>query len=371
MTTLLDHLAQRGQSAWVDHLSRSFVQDGELARLVAQGLRGVTFDPTVFRAAIADGTGYDDEFREVIATETDAKALFLALVCRDVRASCDELAAVHARSDGTRDGWVALGVDPHLAHDTEAIVAEAARLHAVVDRPQLLIRIPGTDEGIRAVEEMIAEGISVDVTLLFGMERHRAAAQSYIRGLRRLQSNGGELRTVTSVASFSVCQVDAEADRWLDAVDDHQGLRGTLGIASAKLAYQTYQQLFTGAVWSDLADAGASPQRCSWAVTTVENAAHRNSKYIEELIGPDTVTTMPRDALETLLDLDLDLDTVTAPLTDGLDEARNTMGRFADSGLDYDDLTALLEREGLEKSVASFDRLLATITAKRNELIHD
>ncbi|TKJ16855.1 transaldolase [Blastococcus sp. CCUG 61487] len=365
MSTPLHQLTDHGQSAWIDYLSRRFIHDGDLTSLVEQGVRGVTSNPTIFQAAIAEGSAYDDQFREVLATESDAKAVFLALACADIQATCDALAEVHAQGDETRDGWVSLEVDPHLAHDTAATVAEAARLHALIDRPNLFIKIPATEEGIPAIEETIAAGIPVNVTLLFSLDRHRAAAQAYIRGLRRLQSSGGDLRTVASVASFFVSRVDTEADKWLDAVDDHDTLRGTLGIANAKLAYQTYLQLFTGAVWNDLADAGASPQRCLWASTGVKNPDYRDVVYIEQLIGPDTVTTMPRDTLEAFRDHG----TVADTLTDGLDDARATMQRFADAGLDYADLTALLEREGVEKFVASFDQLFATITARRDELI--
>ncbi|MGY5884635.1 transaldolase [Modestobacter lacusdianchii] len=365
MTTPLQQLTEHGQSPWLDFLSRRFVQDGDLAGLVKDGVRGVTSNPTIFAAAIGEGDAYDDQFRDVLATEDDPKDVFLALARTDIQNACDVLAEVHGRGDATRDGWVSLEVDPHLAHDTDATVAEAARLHAMIDRPNLFIKIPGTEAGIPAIEETIAAGIPVNVTLLFSLQRHRAAAQAYIRGLRRLQSSGGDLRAVASVASFFVSRVDTEADRWLDAVEDHDDLKGTLGIANAKLAYQTYLQLFTGAVWDDLAAAGAIPQRCLWASTGVKNPAYRDTLYIEQLIGPDTVTTMPRDTLEAFLDHGAVADT----LERDVDGARRTLERFAEAGIDYDDLTAVLERDGVEKFVASFDQLFATVAAKRDELI--
>lgn len=365
VSTSLQRLAQVGQSTWIDYLSRRFVRDGDLAALLDRGVTGLTSNPTIFQAAIAESNAYDEQLHAVLAGETDPKEVFLALATDDIRAACDALAGVHARGDETRDGWVSLEVDPHLAHDTEATVAEAARLHRLIDRPNLFIKIPATEEGLAAVEETIAAGIPVNVTLLFSLDRHRAAAHAYIRGLRRLQSAGGDLRSVASVASFFVSRVDAEADRWLDDLGGHDHLKGTLAIANAKLAYQTYLQLFTGAVWDDLAAAGASPQRCLWASTGVKDPAYRDVRYVEELIGPQTVTTLPRDTAEAFLDHGVVAETLTADV----DGARRTLEAFSEAGVDYDDLTAVLEREGVEKFVASFDQLFAGVAAKRDELI--
>lgn len=365
LSTPLQRLAHVGQSTWIDYLSRRFVRNGDLAALLERGVTGLTSNPTIFQAAIAEGDAYDDQLRDVLVAETDPKEVFLALATEDIRAACDTLADAHARGDETRDGWVSLEVDPHLAHDTDATAAEAARLYRLIDRPNVFIKIPGTEEGLAAVEETVAAGIPVNVTLLFSLDRHRAAAHAYIRGLRRLQSAGGDLRSVASVASFFVSRVDAEADRWLDTLGGHDHLKGTLAIANAKLAYQTYLQLFTGAVWDDLAAAGASPQRCLWASTGVKNPAYRDVRYVEELIGPQTVTTLPRDTAEAFLDHGQVAETLTADV----DGARRTLEAFAEAGVDYDDLTAVLEREGVEKFVASFDELFAGIAAKRDELI--
>ncbi|WP_209313824.1 transaldolase [Blastococcus sp. TF02A-35] len=367
VSTSLQRLAETGQSAWIDHLSRRFLKDGGLASLLDRGVTGLTSNLTTFRTAIVEGDAYDEQLRDALAAETDPKEVFLALAIDDIRAACDALAGVHTRSDQTRDGWVSTRVDPHLAHDTEATVAEAVRLHRLIDRPNLLIEIPGTDEGVAAIEETIAAGIPVNVSMLFSLDRHRAAAHAYIRGLRKLQSAGGDLQSVASVASFSVSRIDTEADRWLDDLGSHEHLKGTLAIATAKLAYQTYLLMFTGAVWDDLAAAGASPQRCLWASTEAKNSAYRDVRYLENLVGPQTVTCLPRDTAEAFLDHG----TVAETLTADVDGARRTLEAFTEAGVDYDDLTAVLEQEGVEEFVASFGELMAGIAAKRDELIRD
>ncbi|MCA2211729.1 transaldolase [Jidongwangia harbinensis] len=363
--TSLQTLADHGQSPWIDHLSRAFVRDGDLAGLVAEGMAGVTSNPTIFQAAIADGDAYDEQLREVLRAQDDPKQVFLALAQHDVRAACDLLRPVYDRGESARDGWVSLEVDPHLAHDAEATVEEAVALHRLIDRPNLFIKIPGTQEGLAAVEETIARGIAVNVTLLFSLQRHQAAAEAYLRGLHRLRDSGGDLQTVASVASFFVSRVDAEADRRLDAQDGPAELKGTLAIANAKLAYQAYQQIFTGAEWDELQAAGASPQRCLWASTSMKSPDRRDVTYVEELIGPNTVTTMPRATVEAFLDHGKVDDT----LTDDLDEARRVFERFAEAGIDYDDVTAVLEREGVDAFVASFDKLFEGIAGKRAELV--
>ncbi|PKW18148.1 transaldolase [Saccharopolyspora spinosa] len=365
MRTPLHALAEHGQSPWVDYLSRRFVRDGDLAELVERGLAGVTSNPTIFQGAIAEGDYYDDQLREVLATETDPKEVFLAIAREDIRYACDVLRPVFDRSKDTRDGWVSLEVDPQLANDTQATIDEAARLHRMIDRPNLFVKIPGTQAGLPAIEETIASGIPVNVTLLFSLERHRSAAEAYLRGLRRLRDNGGDLRSVTSVASFFVSRVDTEADRRLDAIGGHDEIKGTLAIANAKLAYRTYEELFTGADWEELAAAGASPQRCLWASTSTKNPQYSDVLYVEELIGPQTVNTMTRETLQDFQDHGR----VAYTLERDVDEARRTFDRFAAAGVDYDDVTAVLEREGVDKFAASFQKLFDEITHKRDQLV--
>ena len=365
MTTPLKALAEHGQSPWIDYLSRPFVRDGDLAGLIDDGIVGVTSNPTIFQGAIAQGDAYDDQMREVLADQSDPKEVFLALARDDIRGACDLLAPVFDRGDKTRDGWVSLEVDPNLAHDAQGTAKEARRLHEMVDRRNLFVKIPGTLEGLEAIEETIAAGIPVNVTLLFSLDRHRAAAEAYLRGLRRLRESGGDPTRVASVASFFVSRVDTEADKRLDQIGGHDDLKGTLAIANAKLAYQTYEQLFSGDDWDELKAAGASPQRCLWASTSTKNPAYRDVLYVEELIGPATVNTMPRETVEAVQDHGR----IERTLDRDVDEAHRTLERFAEAGIDYDDVVAVLEREGVEKFAASFKELFDGVASKREQLV--
>ena len=366
MTTPLQALAEHGQSPWIDYLSRHFVRDGDLAGLIEQGIAGVTSNPTIFQGAIADGEAYDDQMREVLASERDPKEVFLALARDDIRGACDLLAPVFDRAAASdHNGWVSLEVDPNLAHDATATTEEARRLHKMIDRRNLFVKIPGTHEGLTAIEETIAAGIPVNVTLLFSLQRHREAAEAYLRGLRRLRDGGGDLTTVASVASFFVSRVDTEADKRLDQLGGHEDLKGTLAIANAKLAYQTYLQMFSGSDWEELAAAGASPQWCLWASTSTKNPAYRDVLYVEQLIGPDTVNTMPRETVEAVQDHGR----IERTLDRDVDQAHGTLERFAQAGIDYDDVVAVLEREGVDKFAASFKELLDGVAAKREQLV--
>jgi transaldolase len=363
MTTTLHTLAEHGQSPWIDFLSRHFVRDGDLAGLVEQGVAGVTSNPTIFQGAIADGDAYDEQLKDLLASEQDPKEVFLALAQEDIRGACDLLRGVFDRGDSTRDGWVSLEVDPNLAHDAQGTADEAKRIAAMIDRPNLFVKIPGTLEGLGAIEETIAAGIPVNVTLLFSLERHRAAAQAYLAGLTRLHENGGDLSTVASVASFFVSRVDTEADRRLDQIGGHDNLKGQLAVANAKLAYQGYKEIFSGPDWDELEAAGASPQRCLWASTSVKNPDYPDLLYVESLVGPATVNTMPRETVEALLDHGQ----VTDTLETGIEEAKATFARLAEAGVDYDDVVAVLEREGVQKFAASFRELIDGVAAKRDQ----
>ncbi len=362
--TPLKQLAEHGQSVWIDYLSRKFVHEGDLAGLVEDGVVGVTSNPTIFQGAIAEGDAYDDQIRALSASEDDPKEIFLALARDDIRAACDVLGTVWDEGNG-RDGWVSLEVDPNLAHDTEGTIAEAKRLHALVERPNLLIKIPATREGLPAIEETIASGIPVNVTLIFSLERHREVAEAYVRGLQRLVDDGGDPSRIASVASFFVSRVDTEADRRLDEIGGHDELKGTLAIANAKLAYATYHEVFSGAEWDRLAQAGATPQRCLWASTSTKNPAYRDVIYVEELIGPDTVNTMPRETVEAFQDHGK----VEHTLDRDVDGARRTLEAFGEAGIDYEDVVQTLEREGVEKFAKSFRELFADLEAKRDQLV--
>jgi transaldolase len=364
--TPLTQLAAHGQSVWIDYLSRRFVEDGDLAALADQGVVGVTSNPTIFQGAIAEGDAYDEQLREVLKTETEPKEVFLALAAQDIQAACDILRPVWDRAgENARDGWVSLEVDPALAHDTEATIAEAKRLHALVDRPNLFIKIPATKEGLPAIEETIAAGIPVNVTLIFSLQRHREVAEAYLRGVQRHADAGGDLSKIASVASFFVSRVDTEADKRLDAIGGHDELKGTLAIANAKLAYVTYQEVFAGEQWEALRAKGATAQRCLWASTSTKNPDYRDVLYVEELIGPETVDTMPRETVEAFLDHGK----VRESLTEDVDGARRTLDAFAGAGIDYDDVVATLEREGVEKFAKSFEQLFADVEAKRDQMV--
>jgi transaldolase len=362
--TPLHQLAEQGQSVWIDYLSRTFVQGGDLEGLIRDRVVGVTSNPTIFQGAIAEGDAYDEQIKELTATESEPKEIFLALARDDIRAACDLLRQVSDEGNG-KDGWVSLEVDPNLAHDTQATIEEAARLHALVDRPNVLIKIPATREGLPAIEETIAAGIPVNVTLIFSLQRHREVAEAYIRGLQRLVDGGGDASKVASVASFFVSRVDTEADRRLDEIGGHDELKGTLAIANAKLAYATYQEIFSGDAWERLAAAGATPQRCLWASTSTKNPEYRDVIYVEELVGPDTVNTMPRETVEAVMDHAR----IERTLDRDVDGARRTLDAFAAAGIEYEDVVETLEREGVEKFAKSFRDLFADLEAKRDQLV--
>jgi transaldolase len=362
--TPLHQLSKLGQSVWIDYLSRKFVQDGDLAGLVGDGVVGVTSNPTIFQAAIAEGDAYDEQIKALSADESDPKEIFLGLARDDIRAACGVLRPVYDSGNG-KDGWVSLEVDPSLAHDTQGTIDEAKRLHALVDKPNLFIKIPATREGLPAIEETIAAGIPVNVTLIFSLERHREVAKAYIRGLQRLVESGGDPSKIASVASFFVSRVDTEADRRLDEIGGHDELKGTLAIANAKLAYVTYQELFSGSDWEALAVAGATPQRCLWASTSTKNPDYRDVLYVEELIGPDTVNTMPRETVEAVMDHAR----IERTLDHDVDGARRVLEAFKEAGIDYDDVVETLEREGVEKFAKSFRDLFADLESKRDALV--
>jgi transaldolase len=365
MTKPLKTLAEHGQSPWLDYISRDFVRGGDLEGLINDGIVGLTSNPTIFQGAISKSEMYDDQLREVLQKETDPKEVFLALAQEDIREACDLLRPVFDRGETTRDGWVSLEVEPDVAHDAEATAKQAQRLHEMVGRPNLFVKIPGTQEGLQAIEETIAAGIPVNVTLLFSLQRHREAAEAYLKGLRRLRESGGDLSTVASVASFFVSRVDSEADRRLDEIGGHDELKGKLAIANAKLAYQTYKELFSGSDWEELEAVGASPQRCLWASTSTKNPDYRDVIYVEELIGPNTVNTMPRETIEAFQDHGRVEDT----LERDVDGAKRALEELDKAGVDYDEVVETLEREGVEKFEKSFNELIEGVSAKRDELV--
>ena len=366
--TPLQELSDLGQSVWIDSLSREMMDSGELERLMREdAVVGVTTNPTIFQKAMAAGDHYDEQMREVLENEQDPKEVFLQLAMTDVRRACDLLRPVwdEARTDGGRDGWVSLEVDPTLAMDAEGTLAEAVRFSEAVGRPNLFVKIPATEPGLQAIEDAIARGIPINVTLIFSLERHRKVCEAYLRGLERFVEDGGDPSGIASVASFFVSRVDTEGDRRLDEIGGRDDLKGKLAIANAKLAYQTYKELFSGERWEKLREKGATAQRCLWASTSTKNPEYRDVIYVEELIGPDTVNTMPAETVKAFQDHG----EVSAKLEEDVDDARALLDRLEEAGVSYDEVTETLEREGVEKFADSFKELLEGVAKKRDALV--
>jgi len=360
----LHELSEHGVSVWIDFLSRELLETDELERLMDDdAVVGVTSNPTIFQKALATGDWYDDELRGALGRHEDPKEIFLELAVEDVRRACDLLRPVWDATDRL-DGYVSLEVDPDLAYDREATYEEATRLHELVARPNVFVKIPGTIPGLGAIEDSIAAGRSINVTLIFSLQRHAEVMEAYVRGLERLVEAGGDPTRVASVASFFVSRVDTEADRRLAELG-REDLQGRLAIANAKLAYEQYLAVFAEARWEALAAQGARPQRCLWASTSTKNPAYRDVLYVEELIGPNTVNTMPLETIEAFQDHGIVRDT----LTEGIDDARALLVELGEAGVDYDDVVEVLEREGVEKFAESFAELLEGIEAKRAVLV--
>jgi transaldolase len=360
----LHGLAALEQSVWIDSLSRSWLKTGSLAKWMDEdALTGVTSNPTIFQKAMAEGEWYDDQLREVLKDEDDLKEIFLQLAMVDIEEACDLFRSVWDGGKG-KDGYISMEVDPNLAYETDATIEEAARFHDWVERPNLYVKIPATKDGLPAIEEMIARGRNINVTLIFSLERHMEVAEAYIRGLERLVESGGDPANVGSVASYFVSRVDTEADGRLDEAG-HPELKGKLAVANAKLAYQNYEEKFSGERWEALAAKGATPQWCLWASTSTKNPEYRDVLYVEELIGTGTVNTMPRETIEAFQDHG----EVALTLEEGIDEAKQVFEQVAAAGVDYDDVTDTLEREGVQKFMDSFTELLEGIDAKRKQLV--
>ena len=359
----LQKLSKRGQSVWIDSLSRTMIESGQLEKLMREdAVVGVTTNPSIFQKALAEGDAYDEQLKELRESEHDPKEIFLQLSARDVEAALDVLAPVH--EGDAQDGYVSWEVDPTLAYDREATFDEAMRLHAWLDRPNLYVKIPATKPGLGAIEDCIAHGKSINVTLIFSLQRYREVAEAYMRGLERLVASGGDPSTVHSVASFFVSRVDTEADKRLEAAG-HAELAGKLAIANAKLAYEHYEEKFSGPRWEFLAGKGATAQRCLWASTSTKNPEYRDVIYVEELIGPETVNTMPLETVDAFQDHgEVRGDTVK----EGVKEAHELLEKIAAAGVDYDDVTETLELEGVQKFADAFAELLDGVRAKHGAL---
>jgi transaldolase len=367
MDRLSELYERHGQSPWLDNLKRGYLTSGQLAELVSRGVRGLTSNPTIFQKAISGSSDYDEQFRSLAVDEHPVIDDYWAMVLADINGACDVLAGVHASSGGA-DGFVSVEVDPGLANDTDGTVQSARDLHERIARPNLLVKIPATAAGVPAIEQMIAEGRSINVTLIFSLDRYQEVMDAYITGLERLAADDAtaEVSQVASVASFFISRVDTEVDRRLDAIGTTEALalRGRAAIAQGKLAYQAFQATFSGERWERLAARGARVQRPLWASTSTKNPAYPDTVYVDNLIGPDTVNTLPEDTLEAFADHG----TIARTVDRDLDEAEHTWDALALVGVDMDDVADQLEREGVSSFQKSFDELIDALTAKAAEL---
>jgi len=360
MTDRLKALSEAGVSIWLDDLSRERIQSGNLAELVERdSVVGVTTNPTIFAAALSEGARYDEQVAELARRGKDVDDTVFELTTTDVRDACAIMLDTWKATDGV-DGRVSIEVAPGLAFDADATIAAAKKLWSTVDRPNLFIKIPATQEGLPAISATLAEGISVNVTLIFGLGRYEAVMEAYLDGLERAKANGHDLADIHSVASFFVSRVDTEVDKRLEKVADPAAarLRGRAGIANARLAYQRYEQVFSGDRFTALAEAGAHRPRPLWASTGVKNPDYPDTMYVSELTVTNTVNTMPEKTLRAFADHgEVEGDQVTTHY----DDAQQVLDGLAGLGIEYDDVIATLEREGVEKFVKSWEELQDTV----------
>jgi transaldolase len=363
MTKLQRLHTEYDQSPWLDNITRRYLRDGTLARMVNQGIRGVTANPTIFARAIAGSTDYDDQFSSLVAAGRSVEDAYWELVVTDISDALATLRPLFDASGGT-DGFVSVEVAPGLARDTAATITAARELHKRIGEPNLFVKIPATAEGVPAVEAMIAEGRSINITLIFSLARYAQVIEAYLAGLEAFSAAGGDLSTVHSVASFFVSRVDSEVDSRLEAVggDDALALRGLAAIAQAKLAYRLFRDEFSGPRWERLAAGGAHRQRPLWASTSTKNPAYPDTAYVDSLIGADTVTTLPESTIAAYEDHG----TLARTIDTGVDEGADVMRRLATAGIDMDDVGLALEIHGVASFHGSFQKVLAALEAKTN-----
>jgi transaldolase len=365
MTKIKRLYTQYGQSPWLDNLTRGYLRDGTMARMVADGIRGVTANPTIFTKAIVGSVDYDEQFAALTAAGRPLEDAYWQLVVDDVTAALAVLRPVFDASGGI-DGFASVEVAAELARDTRATLTAARALHERIAAPNLFVKIPATAEGVPAVQAMIAEGRSINITLIFSLARYEQVIEAYLSGLEALVERGGDPSRVHSVASFFVSRVDTEVDRRLETVgtNDALALRGQAAIAQAKLAYRLFGERFSGERWQRLATLGAHPQRPLWASTSTKNPAYPDTRYVDELIGPDTVNTLP----ETTIAAFTDHGTLARTIDTGVDDAAEVLRLLATVGVDMDDIGLTLEEQGVAGFHASYQQVLAALAAKAHQL---
>jgi len=365
----LQRLQEYGQSVWLDYIRRDLMENGELRRLIADdGLRGMTSNPAIFEKAIADSALYDAAFAAMPDRSADTKARYEHVALRDIQQAADTLRPVYEATQ-RRDGYVSLEVSPYLAHDTAATLAEARRLWAAVGRENVMIKVPGTPAGIPAVAQLIGEGLNINVTLLFAQEVYERVAEAFISGIEKRAAAGKDVRHVASVASFFISRIDTLVDTQLSARlknatgserDRLQSLLGKVAIANGKLTYERYGKIFSGPRWETLQRQGAQTQRVLWASTSTKNPSYRDVVYVEELIGPDTVNTIPPATFDAFRDHGR----LRHSLTDNVPAAQQTMAALAQAGISMQDVTATLLDDGVRLFAEAFDKLLAAVERK-------
>jgi transaldolase len=362
MNRLIQLFEEQGQSPWLDNLKRGYLTSGQLAAMVHGGIRGLTSNPTILQKAIQGSPDYDEQFKVLAVDDKPVTDDYWALVLQDINGALDVFAPLYEQSGG-RDGFASVEVSPHLARDTDGTIASARELHERINRPNLFVKIPATAEGVPAIKQMISEGHSINVTLIFSLDRYSEVMEAYISGLEACE---GDLSGIASVASFFISRVDTEVDRRLEALGTPEALahRGKAAVAQGKLAYKLFTETFSGPRWDALTARGARVQRPLWASTSTKNPAYPDTLYVDELIGPDTVNTMPDQTIEVFTDHG----TVARTVDARVDEAESNWEALGSFGIDVDDVARVLEEEGLTSFVKSFEELLTALQTKADEI---
>jgi transaldolase len=364
--TKLHELSALGQSVWLDFTQRSLIRSGDLLDYVEKGVRGVTSNPAIFEKAIAESNDYDEQMEQLAEAGKSPQELYEILTVEDARLATDVLRPVFDQSKGM-DGFFSLEVEPHLAHDKQGTVIAAERLFKSVERPNVMIKVPATEEGYNAIQDLTEEGINVNITLMFSMRHYEQVAEAYISGLEKRLAAGYSIRNLTSVASFFVSRVDTKVDKLLEKINtpEANALKGKIGIANAKMAYQGFKELFNSPRWSHLAERGGRIQRVLYGSTGTKNPEYSDVMYVENLIGPDTINTVPRETLAAFLDHGK----VARTLEENLEEARAQLNQLAELGIDLEVIGAQLSEEGIQKFIEPYDSLIERIKEKSAELI--
>lgn len=366
LQTKLHELSALGQSIWLDFTQRSLIRSGDLQDYVEKGATGVTSNPAIFGKAIGDSNDYDDQMEQLATDGKTPQEIYEALTVEDARLAADVLRPVYERTNGM-DGFFSLEVDPHLAHDQQGTVAAASRLFASVGRPNVMIKVPATESGYGAIRDLTEEGININITLIFSLGQYEQVAEAYISGLERRLAKGDGIQAITSVASFFVSRMDTKVDKLLEKMHDPKAdaLKGKIGVANAKLAYERFKEIFSNPRWLHLEERGGRVQRVLYGSTGVKNPEYRDVMYVENLIGADTINTVPRETLEAFMDHGR----ISPTLGEGVDEVLAQLDRLAELGIDLEEIGSDLLREGIKQFIEPYDVLLNRIAERSAELI--